>query len=246
MDSTILEAINYVNKTSKKKVTADVSNYLCDTGTHNIDNDSIIETLKEMQNKGLIKKLNRPIEASNTTSKTPQSIPSQSKTPPAEENHCITINDSINKSIPSSLNRSLPATPIVKPNTTPRVLSTGNSSLNTKLEGLETKLCGKIMAMKSYFMDELRSLKQEPPVTKKRNYSQDETTALKNRLKLLELENQLLKYYFSIKQKFIDTIVEHNSNPFTYRGHWCPINLIGCNFSTICYFFPVSFVITLY
>ena len=95
------------------------------------------------------------------------------------------------------------ATPIVEPNTTPRVLSIGNSSLNAKLEALETKLCGKIMAMKSYFMDELRSLKQEAPVTKKRDYNKDKTTALKSRIKLLELENQLLKYDVSNKQKFI-------------------------------------------
>ena len=54
--------------------------------THVIDNDSIIETLKEMQNKCLINTFYRPTEASNTTSKTPQSILSQSETPPAEEN----------------------------------------------------------------------------------------------------------------------------------------------------------------
>ena len=47
--------------------------------------------------------------------------------------------------------------------------------------------------MKSYFMDAFRSLIQEAPVTKKRDYNQDETTALKNKIKLLELENQLLK-----------------------------------------------------
>ena len=143
--------------------TDNISNYLCNTGSHNIESDSIIETLKEMQNKDLINKPYRPIEASNTTSKTPQSTHSQFKTPPAEENHFITINDSINKSIPPSLNRSLPATPIVEANTTPRVLSIGNSSSNAKLEALETKLCGKIMAVKSYFMDGLRSLKQEAP-----------------------------------------------------------------------------------
>ena len=76
MDSGILEACHYVSKISKKKVTADnISNYLCNIGAHNIDNDSIIKTLKEMQNKGLINKLYRPIDASNTTSKTPQSTP---------------------------------------------------------------------------------------------------------------------------------------------------------------------------
>ena len=59
-------------------------------------------------------------------------------------------------------------------------------------------------------MNGLRSLKQEAPITKNRDYNQDETTALKNRIKLLELENQLLKYDASNKQKFIDTILEHN------------------------------------
>ena len=152
MDSAILEACHYVSKISKKLVTADISNCLCNIGVHNIDNYSIIETLKEMQNESLINELYKPIEASNTTSKTPQSTPSQSKTPPAEENHFITINDSVNKSIPPFINRSLPATPIVELNTTLR-FSIGNSSLNDKLEVQETKLCGKIMAMKSYFMD---------------------------------------------------------------------------------------------
>ena len=64
-------------------------------------------------------------------------------------------------------------------------LSIGNSSLNVKFDALETKLCGKIMAMKSYFMDELRSLKHAVSVTKKRGYNQDEKTVFKNRIKLL-------------------------------------------------------------
>ena len=60
--------------------------------------------------------------------------------------------------------------------------------------------------MKSYFMDELRSLKQEAPV------------------------NQLLKYDISNKHKFIDTILEQNpklsrnidvtpASPTTYDHH---------------------------
>ena len=67
------------------------------------------------------------------------------------------------------------------------------------------------MAMKSYFMGEFRSLKQEALVTKKRDFNQDETTALKNRIKLLELENQLLECEVPDKQKFIDTILERSS-----------------------------------
>ena len=115
-------------------------------------------TPKEMQNKDLINKLYRPIEPSNTTSRTPHSTPSKSATPPAEENH------------PSQL-----------------------MVLLISLSRLETKLCRKNMAMKSNFIDELWSLKQEAPITKKRDYNQDETTALKNRIKQLELENRLLK-----------------------------------------------------
>ena len=86
----------------------------------------------------------------------------------------------------------------------------GNSSLNARLEALETGLYGKIMAMKSYFMDELRSLKQEAPVTKERDHNQDKTTPLKNRIKLLELENRLLKCEVFNEHRFIDTILEHN------------------------------------
>ena len=79
-----------------------------------------------------------------------------------------------------------------------------------RLEALETKLYGKIMAMKSYFMDELCSLKQEAPVTKERDHNQDKTTPLRNRIKLLELENRLLKCNVFNKQKFIDTILEQD------------------------------------
>ena len=97
----------------------------------------------------------------------------------------------------------MPATPIAEPNTIPHVLSIGNYSLNAKLEALETKFCGKIMPMKPYFMHELRSLKQEAPLTKKRDYNQDETTALKNRIKLLELEKQLLKDDVSMNKNLL-------------------------------------------
>ena len=80
-------------------------------------------------------------------------------------------------------------------NTTPRVLTIRNSSLNAKFEPLESKLCGKIIAMKSYFIDELRSLINEATLNKEQNcnISTEETTILKNKIKLLELENKLLK-----------------------------------------------------
>ena len=51
-------------------------------------------------------------------------------------------------------------------NTTPRVLTIGNSSLNTNFESLESKLCEETTAMKSYFIDELPSLINETTINK--------------------------------------------------------------------------------
>ena len=100
MEKLILEAINCISKISKKMVTVDsISSYITNNGAHNIDCNSITETLKQMQDNGLINKLYRPIEKSQITPDTHQSTPSRSKTPPASKNHRITINDSINRLI---------------------------------------------------------------------------------------------------------------------------------------------------
>ena len=66
----------------------------------------------------------------------------------------------MNKTFPLLPNRSLPTTPPTTANTTPRLFSIDNSTLNSKLESLESKLHGKIIAMKQFFMDELQSLKR--------------------------------------------------------------------------------------
>ena len=158
MDNLILEAIQYISKIGKKKVTEDsISTYLNNKGVHNIDNKSIIEILKQLQGKGLINQLYRPID----TSKGPHPTTSQSVISSIAENHVhdTSDNDIINKTIPS-ISRSLPATLMAGINTTPCVLTTGYSSLNAKFESLESKLHGEIIAIKSYFTDELRSLKK--------------------------------------------------------------------------------------
>ena len=70
----------------------------------------------------------------------------------SENDVATSVNDIINKPIPL-INKSLSATPMAGINTTPRVLTTGNSSLNVKFESLESKLYGEIIAIKSYFTD---------------------------------------------------------------------------------------------
>ena len=214
MDNLILEAIQYISKISKKKVTEDsISSYLNNKGAHNIDNKSVIEILKQLHGKGLINQLYKPIYTA-ITSKAPHSTTSQSVISPIAENHVhdTSDNDIMNKPIPS-INRSLPATPMAEINTPPRVFTTGNSSLNAKFESLESKLYGEIIAIKSYFTDELRSLKNETTINKEQvcDINTEETTTLKNKIKLLELENKLLKDDITNKQKFIDTLLQHNS-----------------------------------
>lgn len=57
--------------------------------------------------------------------------------------------------MPLSINESLPATPIAGVNICLQFPSISNLVMNAKLEQLESKLCGKIMAMKSYVKDEI-------------------------------------------------------------------------------------------
>ena len=111
-----------------------------------------MEILKQLQRKGLINQLYRTVDTA-ITSKAPHSTTSQSVISPIAENHVHGTSDNdIDKPIPS-INRSLPATPMAGINTPPRVLITGNSSLNA----IESKLYGEIIAINSYFTDELRS-----------------------------------------------------------------------------------------
>ena len=150
MENILLEAINYVSNISRQKVTVDnISTFLDNRGPNNLDNEVIIKTLQEMQAKGLINKSNRLISP-----KTPVSNPSPAQVSPDPVNDTSIINDSINKSpnksIPPSINRSLPPTPIANVNTTPSLLSINNSTLNAKLESLESKLYAKIIAMASF------------------------------------------------------------------------------------------------
>ena len=163
-----------------------------------------------MQSKGIINKYNRPINL-----KSPE--PSEPSEPTTTENGNVVntrnINNSLNKTFPLVPNRSLPATPVPIANTTPRLFSIDNVALNSKLESLESKLYGKIIAMKQFLMDELQSLlKRETQLSQTMDSCNEfeDRNILENKIKMLEFENNLLKNDISNKQKFIDTILEHN------------------------------------
>ena len=67
--------------------------------------------------------------------------------------------------------------------------------------------------MKSYFIDEVRSFKNETTASHNNNSVNniEGKTTLRNKIKLLETENKLIKDDNSNKQKFIDIILVCNS-----------------------------------
>ena len=208
MENSILEAINYVSKISRQKVTVEsISTFLNKKGPSNIEDHYIMEALKDMQDKGVINKYNRLINL-----KSPQ--PTEISTTAEKVNvaNIRSINDSMNKTFPLLPNRSLPTTPPTTANATPRLFSIDNSTLNSKLESLESKLHDKIVAMKQFFIDELQSLKRETQLSQTMDSCNEfeDRNMLENKIKMLEFENNLLKNDISNKQKFIDTILEHN------------------------------------
>ena len=206
MENSILETINYVSKISRQNVTVEsISTFLNKKGPSNIEDHYIMEALKDMQDKGVINKYNRP---TNLKSPQPTEIPTT-----AEKVNVVnirSINDSMNKTFPLLPNRSLPTTPPTTANTTPRLFSIDNSTRNSKLESLESKLHGKIFAMKQFFIDET----QLSQAMDSCNEFEDRNI-LENKMKMLEFENNLLKNDISNKQKFIDTILEHNGKLLT-------------------------------
>ena len=92
-----------------------------------------------------------------------------------------------------------------------------SSSFSSQLDSLEAKLCDKIMAMKSFFMDELQTIKNESLKSAKirntsTNIDHGTVDKLQTKIKLLENENKQLKDDIKNKQKLFDSILEHNSN----------------------------------
>ena len=71
------------------------------------------------------------------------------------------------------------------------------------------------MAMKSYFMDELHSIRAE--IVNCKNKTKDPTSVdvkvseLQSKIGILEAENKLLKESCSNKQKLLEVVLEHNS-----------------------------------
>ena len=111
-------------------------------------------------------------------------------------------------------------------------LSTSSSDFNTSLQQLENKFCGKMMAIKSYLMDEIYSLKKQKQISQNsskfdENIEQVDNNLVKIRIKLLDNESKLLREEQDNNEKFLDTILDHNTSLLKYNEtlHQNPIYL---------------------
>ena len=166
MDTQMLEAINYIRNVSKKKVTMDrILTYLNNAGASNWDKESVEVNLKEMQTRGIINENYKPFVT--LSSKSPDfSI--------IQYDVCITlqvdsdvISATTNPVILTHTSGPAIDTPNIGSFVTPstRLPFHSNSvislSFSSKLDSLEANVCDRIMAMKSFFMDELQTIKNE-------------------------------------------------------------------------------------
>ena len=161
----MLEAINYIRNVSKKKVTIDrIVTYLNNAGASNWDKESVEANLKEMQTKGIINENYKPLITLSSYSPDLSSIQDDVCIIPQVD--CDIISATTNPVIPTHISDPTIATSNIRSFVTfctPQSFhskSVISSSFSSQLDSLEAKLCDKIMAMKSFFMDERQTIKK--------------------------------------------------------------------------------------
>ena len=222
MDPQMLEAMNYIRNVSKKKFTIDrIVTYLNNASASNWDRESAEANLKEMQTKGIINENYKPLITLSSDSPDFSIIQNDGCITPQVD--CDAISATTNPVIPIPISDPTIATLNIGSFVTPCTLqpfhsnSVISSSFRSQLDSLEAKLSGKIMAMKSFFMDQLQTIKNPSLKSAKirntlTNIAYGKLNSLQTKIKLLENENKLQKDDIKNKQKLIDSILEHCSN----------------------------------
>ena len=105
-----------------------------------------------------------------------------------------------------------------------------SDDIETHIKSLEDKLLGKIGALQSHFFNDIFDLRIDITLLKGNNekekpadlnYKKEEVMLLKEKIKFLESKNSF-KSHINIKQKVIDSILEHNSNLLNH--HCCRVS----------------------
>ena len=143
---------------------------------------------------------------------------------------------------PNDPHRTVTPTKIIGPEITTQVenksttVDPKESDINVikaQLQNLENKLVVKILALKSYFMDEILSLKDQIKDYKINDNVQElsiekskDLILLRERVKYLESENKFLKDDIFNKKKHIDKLLENNNKLVDFRSHHVPVQYI--------------------
>ena len=199
MENQILKAINHIKYVSKKKhCPVKIFNYLQNNGASNYDYDSVVNKIQELMENGIINQSYKIIDPVTEVLNLP---------PDDEIEICSEISGSNDlDSQPSQLSSS---------NITPTVNVATTPILNIK-----------IAALQSHFFNDIFDLRKDITLLKENNEKgkpanlnnkKDEVMSLKEKIKFLESENSFLKNDINIKQKVIDSILEHNSNLLNHQ-----------------------------
>ena len=154
----------------------------------------------------------------------------------------VTIYSGNSEDEPNDPHRTVTPTKIIGPEITTQVVNKSTtqdpkeSDINVikgQLQNLENKLVGKILALKSYFMDEILSLKDQIKDCKINDNVQElsiekskDLMLLRERVKYLESENKFLKDDIFNKQKLIDKLLETNNKLVDFRSRHVPVQYI--------------------
>ena len=124
-------------------------------------------------------------------------------------------------------------TPVVNISTTQDPQEAGINVTKAQLQSLENKLFGKILAFKSYFMDEILSLNDEIKAYKINDNVQELSTEkseelllLRGKIEYLESENKFLKDDIFNNQKLIDKLLENNNKLADHQSLHVPVQYI--------------------
>ena len=208
IENQILKAINQIKFIGKKKpCTLKIFNYLQNNYASNYDYHSIVGKLNELKSNGIIDdryKIINPIqEVMNFVTEDEVIIYSEDSEDESNDPHrTATSLEIIGPEI---------TTQVVNMSTTQEPKESDINVTKVQLQNLENKLVGKILAFKSYFMDEILSLKDQIKDYKINDNVQELSTEksedlilLRERVKYLESENKFLKDGIFNKQKCID------------------------------------------
>ena len=203
-----LRAISHIKYVSKKNpCTVKIFNYPQNSGASNYDYETLENEITELRNNGIIEK----------TFKITNLIEEMLNFP--EDDVDIAENFSCLDTQSLQVDKENQATLSLNNNTlTPNPQAVLPSDFEIIFLSLEDKLNGKMLAIKSYLLDEVHDLKNELKVLQDNYLSEnpnpnekEKICLLKQKVKTLEIKNKFLKNDAVSKQKSTGSLLEHNS-----------------------------------